>query len=508
MVYVPAGSFAMGSGGLSWLRFTGNFLEGTLKLHPLKNESPRHSVYLGGFWIDRTEVTVAQFRRFTTATGYRTSAERDDWGKPWRAGPQDREWPRVSGISWRRPHDRETGARDEHPVVQVSWDDATAYCRWADARLPTEAEWEKAARGTDGRRFPWGNEFDPSRLNYCDSACPVERWRDPEHGDGFALTSPVGSYPEGASPHGALDMVGNVWEWVADWYDSEYYERSPEANPTGPDSGTLRAMRGGAWYDGEAEAWTTTTVRHQNPPWDRYEDVGFRCAMDATRPEDGAVQPVTAAAVPVGPAITIDGILGEHEWADAAAFMMTGGRQLLLQHSGTHLHLGVRARELGWVHVAARTESGALVWHASAALGTFEYRMTGPEWRLSGASGWSMRDTSQTESARQARAAHLQEHGWIASTAWMGTPEEREFTIAMDLFGNTVPHIAVLYATDEVSPEYSHWPTSLNDAVLNEELMMGEAPISLEFRPESWAQLRLRTSTGPRPPSPAPAGRS
>ncbi|UCE17591.1 MAG: formylglycine-generating enzyme family protein [Gemmatimonadota bacterium] len=279
LVYVPAGEFKMGSGGLRWIRWSGSLGDGDLALHVFRNERPRHTVYLDGYWIDRTEVTVAMFRRFTEATGYMTTAERDGWGKPWRAGPKESEWPRVEGADWMHPHGPGPVAEDDHPVVQVSWDDAAAYCTWAGGRLPTEAEWEKAARCTDGRMYPWGNSFDGSRLNFCDSRCPVERWRDPDYDDGYAFTSPVGSYPDGASPYGVLDMVGNVWEWVVDWYDEKYYEISPYKNPAGPNSGTFRSMRGGAWYDGEGKAWTTCTVRHQNPPWDRYEDVGFRCVV-------------------------------------------------------------------------------------------------------------------------------------------------------------------------------------------------------------------------------------
>ena len=280
MVRVPSGEFWMGSRGLGWLRFTGSAETGGMRVHFLTDQRPGHLVDVHEFWIDQTEVTVAMFRSFVADTGYSTTAEEDGWGKSWHPGPQDQEWPRTEGINWRHPGHPET-AIDDHPVVQVSWFDAVAYCEWVGGRLPSEAEWEKAARGTDERRHPWGNVFDGTRLNYCDSRCPVERWRNRFDDDGHAFTAPVGSYPTGASPYGAMDMVGNVWEWVADWYGDDYYGVSALRNPTGPKSGDRRAMRGGAWYDGEGEAWTTTTIRHQNPPEDRYEDVGFRCAVHA-----------------------------------------------------------------------------------------------------------------------------------------------------------------------------------------------------------------------------------
>lgn len=276
MVYVPAGEFEMGNPGIQWI-WGGSLRDGDLDLQVFTDEGPRRTVYLDAFWIDQTEVTVAMFRTFVEATGYETTAERAGWGQPWREGPMEEEWPQVSGADWQHPRGPESTAEDDHPVVQVSWEDAAAYCEWAGGQLPTEAQWEKAARGTDGRMWPWGNTYDGVRGSFCDAQCPIERWKHDSYDDGYAFTAPVGSFPSGASPYGALDMVGNVWEWVADWYDDSYCGDSPTENPSGPPSGTERAMRGGAWIDNET--WVRCTVRHQNPPWSRCDDVGFRCAV-------------------------------------------------------------------------------------------------------------------------------------------------------------------------------------------------------------------------------------
>jgi formylglycine-generating enzyme required for sulfatase activity len=280
MVYVPAGEFIMGTGGLEWIRRPGGPRDRQrlgLAAYGFSNERPQHTVYLDAFWLDQTEVTVSMFRAFVQATGYVSTAERQGWGKPWTAGPMEEEWPRVPGADWQHPRGPESSAEDDHPVAQVSWEDAAAYCAWAGGSLPTEAQWAKACRGTDGRMWPWGDTFDANRASVCEAQCPIERWKDDRFDDGYAFTAPVGSFPDGASPYGALDMAGNLWEWVADWYGEDYYGHSPSENPSGPDSGTVRAMRGGAWYD--TDVWTTCTVRHQNPTTDLYDDLGFRCAM-------------------------------------------------------------------------------------------------------------------------------------------------------------------------------------------------------------------------------------
>jgi serine/threonine-protein kinase len=278
MVYVPAGEFEMGNTGIQWT-WNGSLTDGDFALQVYTDESPKHAVYLDAFWLDQTEVTVAMFRTFVEATGYETTAEREDWGAPYKEGPKESEWPHLPGVDWQHPHGPLSSAVDAHPVVQVSWDDAAAYCEWAGGQLPTEAQWEKTARGRDGRLWPWGDNFDGNQGSFCDAQCPVERHKQYSYDDGYALTAPVGSFPGGASPYGAMDMAGNVWEWMADWYDENYYSDSPYENPMGPSSGTERSQRGGAWYDNGS--WVRTTVRHATSPLVRCDDLGFRCAVPA-----------------------------------------------------------------------------------------------------------------------------------------------------------------------------------------------------------------------------------
>lgn len=235
MVLVPAGPFIM---GIDDPRAS-------------KDEKPARQVFLNAFHIDRHEVTTAQFAEFVSATGYRTSAEQEGQAE------------KTDRIDWRHPRGpcTDTLAIDLHPVVYISWHDAQAYCAWRGKRLPTEAEWEKAARGSDGRVWPWGNLFD-HRANHWGSA------------DGHEQTAPVGSYPAGASPFGAVDLAGNVWEWCADWYSGAL---PVGENPQGPATGQFKVLRGGSWIN--PPPILRSTNRFKLLPSERSGYVGCRCAL-------------------------------------------------------------------------------------------------------------------------------------------------------------------------------------------------------------------------------------
>jgi len=237
-VSVPAGEFEMGTDGDK----------------AEADERPKHKVALDAFMIGKYEVTNAQYQAFVKATGHRRPENCCD--------PKFNVWKGSELIE---------GA-EELPAINVSWDDAVAFCKWADARLPTEAEWEKAARGTDGRLYPWGNE-PPSgnRANY--SFDPVSMW------DGLASFAKKDQYENGRSPYGAYEMAGNVWEWTQDWYDENYYKNSPAKNPKGPDKADARVIRGASWRN-TAEMLRTAN-RNKHKPDERRVYIGFRCAKDS-----------------------------------------------------------------------------------------------------------------------------------------------------------------------------------------------------------------------------------
>jgi formylglycine-generating enzyme required for sulfatase activity len=231
MVLVPAGEFPMGSdeGG--------------------DDEKPVHRVFLDDYYIDRYEVTVEQYAKFLKARGMN---EPPMW------------------LAMDEPH------HQKRPVVNVDWLDASNYCKWAGKRLPTEAEWEKAARGTDGRVYPWGNDPpDPLRANY-----GKKQWNN------HAALVPVGGLKDGKSPYGIYEMAGNVWEWVSDWYDPNYYTTSPSRNPNGPESGKYRVLRGGSWdfapenLRSSRRDFNIPSSHDYDSPSYRNFNSGFRCAKN------------------------------------------------------------------------------------------------------------------------------------------------------------------------------------------------------------------------------------
>lgn len=249
MVGAPGGTFMMGS-------------DPAEDTQAQDDEQPQHPVTLDDYWIDQTEVTNAQFALFIDVEGYETTAEKEGNGYNWDGDS----WELIDGANWQQPQgpDSNINGLENHPVVLVSWYDADAYCRWAGGRLPTEAEWEYAARGDTRRIYSWDGSFDASRLNASGT------------GDGYERTAPVGSFsPAGNSWVEAQDMAGNVWEWVYDWYGA--YKDSAKTNPSGPESGSVKVLRGGSWS--HIAFLTHAANRDYDDPDDRYDSLGFRCVV-------------------------------------------------------------------------------------------------------------------------------------------------------------------------------------------------------------------------------------
>jgi formylglycine-generating enzyme required for sulfatase activity len=308
MVWIPGGEFTMG----------------TDDPHSMANERPAHRVRVDGFWMDVHDVTNAEFRKFVDATGYVTTAERaPDWEEMKKQLPPDAPkpaadklvpgslvftptpqavplndlsawWRWVPGANWRHPAGPDSciEGKDDYPVVQVSWDDAVAYATWAGKRLATEAEWERAARGgLDGKRFVWGNEFQPGGKHLANTYQGQFPVRDTAE-DGYAGTSPVGAFP--ANGYGLYDMAGNVWQWCGDWYRADANEQSSKKgccdNPPGPrdswDPGDpagspnapRRVIKGGSFLCNPSYCESyRPSARRGTPPDTGSSHVGFRC---------------------------------------------------------------------------------------------------------------------------------------------------------------------------------------------------------------------------------------
>lgn len=249
---------------------------------PAPDEHPAHDVTLEPFWIDVREVTNRQFAQFVTETGYRTTAERQGGGYLWDEAKH--EWAKRPGTDWRHPLGPASrlDGRQEYPVVQVSWFDATAYAAWARRQLPSEAQWECAARaGLRDTTYPWGKDERPQ------GQPAANTWQGPFPDDdlgldGFRGLAPVGSFPP--NRWGLVDVTGNVAEWCADWYSEDAYLRHSRQNPTGPTEGQQRVVRGGSYRSPDTPPTAyRSAARSQRPPEGSYPDVGFRTVRPADR---------------------------------------------------------------------------------------------------------------------------------------------------------------------------------------------------------------------------------
>lgn len=322
MVWIPGGAFTMGDRHGAPNKHP-DFLE-TIPEH--RDAMFEHKVELDGFWMEKTEVTNRQFKAFVDATGYVTTAEKDVKPEDLAGPPVDPEklkacsicynpnfdpskvdksrqsdprwiyeskiWAAVQGANWKRPEGPESSIDDrmDHPVVHVSWEDAEAYCKWAGKQLPTEAQWEYAARGgLRGKSYPWGNQLTPDgkwMANIWQGEFPLENLEE----DGYRFSAPVGSFP--SNEFGLYDMSGNVWEWCADWYQPDYYTVSPVRNPTGPETSVdplepeipKRVQRGGSFMcsDNYCIGYSTAARMKGDVKTGAFH-TGFRCVVNADR---------------------------------------------------------------------------------------------------------------------------------------------------------------------------------------------------------------------------------
>lgn len=258
MIAIPEGAFRMGStfAAISEATEECRKVDKTCDLWWFEDEYPDNLIHLDTYWIDMFEVSNEKYLEFVKLTGHRPALDASCETEKCKKGNL---W---DGASFPER------IRDQ-PVTQVNWYDADAYCKWRGKRLPTEAEWEKAARGPDGNKYPWGNNFPKGQATF------LRKWR------GVFTMTDVGSYSQGVSIYGVYDMAGNVWEWVSDWYFRKQYSYIEKKNPKGPAEGEFKVVRGGSWVNYPDSL--RSAARRWSRPEVLFNDTGFRCAKDAPR---------------------------------------------------------------------------------------------------------------------------------------------------------------------------------------------------------------------------------
>jgi formylglycine-generating enzyme required for sulfatase activity len=431
-----------------------------------EREGPLHTVSLGNYLIDQTEVSNAQY------------------------------WLCVDAGVCEKPIDCNKGdptysdpAKATHPVVCVNWEDARNYCQWVGGRLPTEGEWEYAFRGKNRSVYPWGDEFDGNRLNYCDQECE-QNHADNAFTDGYAKTAPTGSFPGGGSWSGVFDMSGNVFEWVSDWFGE--YTAETISNPTGPIQGGEKIIRGCSWFS--HPSYCRGASRHAVDPDTRLDYLGFRCANDsvlafapADRLQEGGNEP-DFVVVPMSSPPILDGTISSGEWDLASVDTFADGNEIRLMQAGEFLYLGLRAKESGTIagNVFIKQDDQIRILHSSAALGTAKFIKEDMHWQKVQDFSWRCRSTGNSQSDRDERVDFLLEENWLAANGRMGTPNELEYQIKIP---NQSFKMAVVYIKAYPPYEKIAWPDMLEDDCI--EPSQGGLPEEMRFSPEQWIMFDL-----------------
>jgi len=455
MVYIPTGEFLMGSIETQ----IDTAIEQCRQHYSPCNrwyyerEGPQHLVSLDAYWFDQTEVSNSQYRLCVEA-GVCSAPTTCKKGEPTFGDPE----------------------KADHPVVCVDWEDAQTYCQWAGGRLPTEAEWEYAFRGASSSIYPWGNEFDGSRLNYCDTNCG-QSFADNRFDDGYPLTAPVGSFPEGVSWSGAYNMSGNVSEWVADWFGD--YSPNAVSNPLGPENGSEKMLKACSWYSNPA--YCRGALRPSASPDTRFDYLGFRCAKSGEAETNILV-------VPQGQPFDLDGTISLGEWDDAIVENFADGSELLLMQDGEFLYVGIRVMDFGRVavNIFFQHEDEISILHSSAALGTGVYKQGEAGWQQVRDFVWRCRNTNNSVTAQTERAEFLRDEGWLAANGLMGMPNEFEYKIKIP---EQEIRLAAVYIKSTQPYEKIPWPAHLTDDTVQP--TPDGLPLEMHISPDQWMRLDL-----------------